>query len=173
MPEDFCDEAAVLVDEFIRKTGNLDYEMLMYFDYSSGEILRMGEGDKCNVEVKFNESEFIEKHVASIHNHPIDVYSPPSGKNFGIVKRDFEDYELIAGCNGLWILEAKINDSKLADELRMVASNLFEFTFHFCNKKFFDKEERDDEIDKRYGESLSDYINRKNIKNLKLIKRSI
>ena len=47
------------------------------------------------------------KHVASIHNHPEVLLSPPSSKNFGIFKRAFEDYELIAGFDSFWILKER------------------------------------------------------------------
>ena len=42
------------------------------------------------------------------------------GKNFGILTRDFEDYELISGSDGLWIIEAKgeIKDlSKIKEDI--------------------------------------------------------
>ena len=56
---------------------------------------------------KLSADEFEDNYVASIHNHPSIVYSPPSGKNFGILLRDFEDYELVVGPNELWVLKAK------------------------------------------------------------------
>jgi hypothetical protein len=53
------------------------------------------------------------------------MYSPPSDTNFGIFLRDFEDYELIAGNNCLWILKGKLNDEKLVEELRKKSFTLF------------------------------------------------
>ena len=79
----------------------------MYFDYITGEILKCKIGSETKVELKFEENEFNGKHVASIHNHTKDMYTPPSDKNFAIFSRKWEDYELIAGINGLWILKAK------------------------------------------------------------------
>ena len=40
LPEEFNDVAFKTVDEFIRKTRNLDYEIMIYFDYMTGEILK-------------------------------------------------------------------------------------------------------------------------------------
>ena len=54
----------------------------------------------------------------SIHNHPINAFSPPSGKNFNILLRDFEDYEFIVGRDGLWILKAKGIHNDLIEDIR-------------------------------------------------------
>ena len=107
LPSDFSDDAFKTVDEFIRKTRDLNYEFVIYFDYVTGEILKCVKGGKDAVSFDFEDGEFEGYQVASIHNHPEDVYSPPSGKNFGILVRNFEDYELIASVNELWILKAK------------------------------------------------------------------
>ena len=40
---------------------------------------------KATIIMVFEDGEFDGKNVASIHNHPADVFSPPSGKNFGIL----------------------------------------------------------------------------------------
>ena len=108
LPEEFGKEAFKTIDEFIKKTAYLNHEWLLYFDYKTGEILRCIEGKKDNVELKFKDGEFEGHQVASIHNHPSDVMSPPSGKNFGILFREFEDYELIASRKELWILKFKL-----------------------------------------------------------------
>ena len=119
LPEEFGKEAFNTIDEFIKKTIYLNHEWLLYFDYKTGEILRCVEGKKDNVKVKFEDGEFKGKHVASIHNHPLNVISPPSGRNFGILLREFEDYELIASNKELWILKAKTVDRQLAMEINL------------------------------------------------------
>ena len=96
LPKEFLSESFKTVNEFIKKTRNLDYECVIYFDYFTGEILKCAFGDESDVSINFDDDEFKDNHVASIHNHPEDVFSPPSGKNFGILTRCFEDYELIA-----------------------------------------------------------------------------
>ena len=105
-PAEFSDEAYDTVVDFIRKTRCLNHEGVIFFDYVTGEILKCAKGISDRVKVNFDENEFEGCHVASAHNHPINALSPPSGKNFNIFQRDFEDYELIVGRSGLWILEA-------------------------------------------------------------------
>ena len=106
LPAEFSDEAYDTVVDFIRKTRCLNHEWVIFFDYVTGEILKCAKGISDRVKVNFDENEFEGCHVASAHNHPINALSPPSGKNFNIFQRDFEDYELIVGRSGLWILEA-------------------------------------------------------------------
>ncbi len=84
LPEEFSKKAFDVVDEFIRKTINLNYEIVLYFDYITGEILKCKIGSETNVEIEFEDNEFKGKHIASIHNHTKDMYTPPSDKNFGI-----------------------------------------------------------------------------------------
>ena len=99
LPKEFDDKVFDIVDEFIRKTSKIDFECLIYFDYMTGKILRCVIGTSNNVKMNFDECEFDGYHVASIHNHPANVFSPCSGKNFGILMRSFEDYELVVGLN--------------------------------------------------------------------------
>ena len=107
LPAEFSDKAYKTIVDFIQKTKNLDYEWAIFFDYLTGEILKCAKGISDEVKIYFDDDEFEGYHVASIHNHSINAFSPPSGKNFNIFQRDFEDYELIVGRGGLWILEAK------------------------------------------------------------------
>ena len=107
LPLEFSDDALRTVNEFIQKTHNLDHEWVIYVDYMTGEILKCGKGGTDNVSISFKENEFKNFHVASIHNHPKNIFSPPSGKNFRIFERKFEDYELIVGFENFWILKAK------------------------------------------------------------------
>ena len=69
LPEEFSDEAFKVVDEFIRKTIDIDYEILLFFDFITGEILRCKIGTERTVKLQFEDNEFDGKHVASIHNH--------------------------------------------------------------------------------------------------------
>ena len=57
LPFDFCEKACVLVDEFRRKTYNLEEEWVIYFDYSTGEVIY--DKDKINYKIEYNVSEFL------------------------------------------------------------------------------------------------------------------
>lgn len=108
LPSEFGDNAYRTIVEFIQKTKFLDYEWAIFFDYTTGEILKCAKGMINKVKIDFEEGEFEGRHIASIHNHPaIDSFSPPSGKNFNILCRAFEDYELVVGRGELWVLKAK------------------------------------------------------------------
>ena len=170
LPEEFSFLAFKTVDEFVRKTKNLDYEYLIYFDYCTGEILKCFGGIEDNVVAEYDIDEFKGKHVASLHNHPRDVFSPPSGKNFGILLRDFEDYELIAGYDCLWILKAKGVDIGLNVELKVYADLLLDSCQEFCRKKYGDNSKAYDVCDIIYGVMLSNYLNDKNINHIQLTK---
>lgn len=121
--------------------------------------------------MKVEDEEFARKHISSIHNHTKDMYSPPSDKNFGIFSREWEDYELISGIDGLWILKGKLKDDKLTFELKTNSQILFRMVLDYHSKIFSDDKERNDEIDKEYGKLLSNYINNKNKKEIQLSKR--
>ena len=56
LPSEFSDEAFKVVNEFIKKTIDLDYEILIFFDYNSGEILqcKIGKINKVKIELKEN-----------------------------------------------------------------------------------------------------------------------
>lgn len=171
LPFEFGDVAFEVVDKFIRKTKYLDYEILLFFDYITGEILRCKIGTESNVEVKFEDGEFDGKHVASIHNHTKDMYTPPSDKNFGIFLRKWEDYELIAGIDGLWILKGKVKDEKLCFELKFISNLLFNMALEDSLKTTESIEDRESRCDENYGILLSKYINNKNLNEIQIIKR--
>ena len=171
LPEEFGKEAFKTIDEFIKKTAYLNHEWLLYFDYKTGEILRCIEGKKDEVKITFENDEFEGYHVASIHNHPLDVISPPSGKNFGILLREFEEYELIASKNELWILKAKPVDIHLANEINLFAIYFFNAAEIQADNYYDDEEMKDKYISIAYGESLLNYINDKNIKDIQLTKK--
>ena len=171
LPQEFCDKAFEVIDEFIRKTHDLNYEILLYFDYRTGEILRVKIGNEENVKLKFKDREFDGKHVASLHNHTKDMYTPPSDKNFGIFSRAWEEYELIATNTKLWILKGKLKDNKLCFELKIMSNILFNISLENATLIHETKEEIEDECDELYGTLLSKYINDKNEKEIQLTEK--
>ena len=170
LPPEFNDKSFEIVNEFIRKTVDLDYEILLYFDYITGEIIRCKIGTERNVELEFEYNEFEGKNIASIHNHGKNMYSPPSYEHFGIFLRDWEEYELIAGKNCLWILKGKLKDEKLAKELRTKSYRIFISSFHYYARKCKSEDMAFKKCDELYGKRLSNYINDKNIKEIQLTK---
>ena len=171
LPEEFSIESFKTVDEFIKKTRNLDYEWVIYFDYVTGEMLRCGRGKTNTVVIVFENDEFDGKNIASIHNHPDDVFSPPSGKNFGILMREFEKYELIATKSGLWILKAKCIGERLMIELNVASVEFFKLAWNRANILYSDEYLIDEFCDMLYGALLSKYINDKNINDIQLTKK--
>lgn len=162
-----CDEALRLINEFIIETNYLSYEKLLYFDYKTGRVIKMADGSVDSVKIEVDEEEFVGLNVASIHNHTSDLISPPSGKNFGILKRGFEDYELIAGNGELWILKAKgIYDNQILN-LRNYSNVLYDSLKGFC-LRHYSGSKCYDKLEEFYGKQLSEFINNKNIDNLKL-----
>ena len=171
LPEEFSLRAFKTVDEFIKKTRNSDYEWVIYFDYVTGEILRCVMGKVNTVVIVFEKDEFLGKNVASIHNHPDEVFSPPSGKNFGILMRDFEEYELIVAKRGLWILKAKCVSERLMIELNVASIELFKSARDQANMIYSDEYMVDEFCYMLYGDFLSKYINDKKIKYIQLTKK--
>ncbi len=171
LPSEFSDEAFKVVNEFIKKTIDLDYEILIFFDYNSGEILQCKIGKINKVKIELKENKFKGHNVASIHNHHKSVYTPPSPQNFSILQRNFEDYELIAGWNGLWILKGKVKDDKLYFELKIISKSLFNLAFNYSKTKSENIQEIEDICDEKYGYLLSTYINNKNINKIQLTKK--
>lgn len=171
LPQEFSNEAFKTVNEFIQKTHNLNIEWAIYFDYITGKILKCGKGENDNVKLHYDEDEFSENHVASIHNHPKNAFGPPSGKNFNIFSRSFEDYEMIVGRDGLWILKAKGIHKNLIDDVRDASLVYYILTLAHCespNKNINEINECEDSL---YGEMLSKYINDKNINEIQLSKK--
>lgn len=169
LPVEFTPESYETIVEFIQRTKNLEYECIMYFDYVTGQILKFEAGVKDKVKIEFSDGEFEGFHVASIHNHPAGVYSPPSDKNFGILMRDFEDYELVVGQNGLWILKAKCIDFQLNFELKFSALQILNSCQEYSKNKY-SYPQSDEICDIIYGVTLSNYINDKNINDIQLTK---
>lgn len=171
LPSEFSDEALKTVDEFIRKTRNLNYECALFFDYGTGEILKFAKGINDNVKLEFEHDEFSGNHVASIHNHPNNVFGPPSGKNFNVLSRHFEDYELVVGRDGLWILKAKGVHKSLIKDFREASDVFYIMVSIQCDSLFESIDEIDECNDNRYGDMLLNYINNKNINDIQLMKR--
>lgn len=167
LSDEFGDGAVKTINQFIENTRDLDYETSMFFDYKTGELLKQSEGDFDGVELEFDSKEFEDKHVASIHNHHKNLISPPSGKNFGILAREFEDYELIAGYNEFWILEARGTNKDLLFELRLFSEVLHRSLRSVCSRNY-PKNRRDVIFENQYGEQILNQINGKKIEGLSL-----
>lgn len=170
LPQEFSNKALKTVNEFIQKTYDLNIEWAINFDYITGDILKYGKGENDNVKLYYCEEEFSENHVASIHNHPKNAFGPPSGKNFNIFSRGFEDYELIVGRDGLWILKAKGIHENLIEEVREASIVYYILTLAHCETEENIKEINECE-DTLYGGMLSTFINDKNINEIQLLKR--
>ena len=163
-PSEFCQKAINLVDLFRRKTANLPYECLLFFDYRTGEIIYCFVEETLEGQIKnqIYESHFENHHVASIHNHPKGFLSAPSGQNFQILEIENEDYELICGYDEFWILEAKgVFDESVVEEIRKKSCYIYFNSFSGDNNYL---------INELYGEFLINYINNKIEDNIKLTK---
>lgn len=172
LPSEFSKSAFRLIDKFIKKkTANLNYEILIFFDFITGEIVKCKIGIHDNVKLKFNDEEFKGKNIASLHNHPKNSFTPPSGKNFGIFLRKWKKFELIARNDGLWILEGKYLDEKLTKELQEESVKLFVSSLNYCLKKYSNKKEIDERCDYLYGARLSKYIKDKNMNGIQIAKK--
>ena len=170
LPSEFIDNAYATIVDFIQKTRGLDFECALFFDYITGEILKCGIGVENNVELDFEDGEFEGYHVASIHNHPKGVLSPPSGKNFGILQRNFEDYELMAGFESFWILKAKGVHENLIYSFNFFSDATYDFSFRYCSNRYNDVGIIAKMQDILYGNELLKYINNKNISDIQLTK---
>lgn len=170
LPREFSHDAYNTIIEFIQKTRCLDYEWGLLIDYVTGEILKCVKGKEDNVRLDSSGGEFEGKHVFSIHNHPDHVLSPPSHKNFNILLRIHEDYELIVGRDGLWILKAIGIHENIIKDVREASFVYYIFTLSQCNvlKRTTEKNECQDSL---YGGMLSRFINHKNINDIQLTKK--
>jgi hypothetical protein len=115
LPDDFCEEACRLVDEFHRKTVNQKIEWMLYFDYTAGEVVYCWKGEEGKIKCNFDRIHLSGRTITSVHNHQKGYYSFPSGENFDILENDFEDYEIITSINSLWVIEFK---GKVGSDLR-------------------------------------------------------
>ena len=126
LPSEFSKKACNLVDLFRRKTINLDFECMLYFDYVTGEIIYCFIGNENYLEEFIDESFFKNKNVASIHNHPRKGISPPSSNNFQIIEIEDEDYEIISSYDNIWILKSKgVYSKRFRNEINFDVENIF------------------------------------------------
>ena len=167
LPNEFSKKACKLVDLFRRKTINLNFECMLYFDYKTGEIIYCFIGEEDCVENTIDEFYFKNKHIASIHNHTNNNLYPPSPENFEILKIRNEEYELISTQHNLWILEAKGKyNEKFVKEFQDNITKIFNISIMNTKNKEFNI----DELDKTYGQYLLKFIyNEKN--KIKLTKK--
>ena len=141
------------------------------FDYDTGKIIKCAKGQTNKVVIDFEDGEFEGHHIASIHNHPaIDSFSPPSGKNFNIFCRDFEDYELVVGRGELWVLKAKGIHENLIEDVRFSSLAFYMLALSRCAnaESIMEKNKCEDSL---YGDMLLNYINNKNINDIQLTKK--
>jgi hypothetical protein len=169
LPEEFSSQAVKTVDMFRRKTVDLPYECMIYFDYIDGDIV------SCNFSNKNSPDEvhgviysyLLKKmNIASIHNHPNKYCSPPSGKNFEMLSLEFEEFEIISSQKELWILESReiTLDEVDLDNIR--------YKFDIALDSYFDEAKKDfdeghlilDNVNKRYCDFLLTYLNNSAIK---------
>ena len=167
--KEFSKKACKLVDLFRRKTINLDFECMLYFDYMTGEIIYCFIGYEDYINNIIDEFYFKEKHIASIHNHSKNSLSPPSPENFEILKINSEKYEIISSSDGLWILEAEGKyEKEYVKKFQNDIRNIFKLaTVNSKEKKFFEHE-----LDSLYGEYLLKFIYNKT-KDIKLTKKEL
>ena len=81
LPEEFSPMAVKLVDMFRRKTIDLPYEIMLIFDYKTGDLIYCfvnddGSGDEVFGVV--DEDILFGRNICIIHNHPIEYGSSPS-----------------------------------------------------------------------------------------------
>lgn len=148
LPHDFSNKALKLINLFRRKTINLNYECFLYFDYVTGEIIYCfvkDDGENV-IEDYVDERQFKGMNIASIHNHPKECLSAPSGENFQILDLEFEDYELISGYDEFWIIEAK----GIIDNSYEIKKRVLDF-YNFYLGDFIQ--------DIEYGNYLINYLN--------------
>ena len=173
LPEEFSQKAVNTVDMFRRKTYDLKCECLIYFVIHTGNIVSCNFSDDRPDEV--NAVIYPEclrgMHIASIHNHPHQYYSPPSGKNFEMLGKEFEEYEIISTKNELWILESKeqVFSDDIIQNIRKDVNESFESYFDEVNSGLEVGYRVIDNVDRNYGIYLLNYLNNE-FENIKLTK---
>ena len=173
LPEEFSPKAVKLVDLFRRKTIDLTYEVMLIFDYKTGELIYCFVNDYESGEVygAVDESIFEGKHISIIHNHPKKLYSPPSSRNFQILSLDFEDYELISSWDSLWILKSKqkIHTDQIA-KIKEEIQILYETATKKAYQEYGYSEYGFKKASDMYGELLLNYIDNLKV-NINLTRR--
>lgn len=166
LPDEFSHKAVKTVDMFRRKTIDLPHECMIYFDYISGNIVSCNFSDKNSPdEVNGIIYRYLLKnmHIASVHNHPKQYCSPPSGKNFEMLGLDFEDFEIISSQKELWILESKeiVLDSQTIEKLRKTFDDALNSSFDEVMEVFDEGYLILDNVSEIYGDFLLNYLNNK------------
>ena len=163
-PEEFSPQAVKTVDMFRRKTIGLQNECMIYFDYITGNIVscNFSNQDFPNVVNGIIYQYLLKKmRIASIHNHPIQYGSSPSGKNFEMLGLEFEEFELISSREELWILESReqiFHDDEI-NKIRHIIDSYYNSIFFDINSECDEGYEVIDEFNKRYGDFLLNYLN--------------
>ena len=175
LPEEFSPRAVKTVDMFRRKTINLPYECMIYFDYVAGNIVSCNFSDQNSPnEVNGIVYSYLLKNmrIASIHNHPIQYCSPPSGKNFEMLGLEFEEFELISSREELWILESReqIFPDDEINKIRHIVDDYYNSIYLDISSEFKEGYEVIDEFNRQYGDFLLNYLNNDYI-NIKLTRR--
>ena len=175
LPEEFSQKAVNTVDMFRRKTIGLAYECMVYFDYVTGNIIFCNFSKK-NKPAEVNGIVYADllkgMHIASIHNHPKQFYSPPSGKNFEMLGLEFEEFEIISSQKELWILEShekQLNQDEI-NEIRRNTEEFFDLIYNDINREFEEGYLVIDNLNKVYGDFLLNYLNN-DFDNIRLTRR--
>ena len=175
LPEEFSPKAVKLVDMFRRKTINLNYEVMLIFDYSTGELIYCFINDEKfgKVEGDVDETLLEGKNISIIHNHPKGFYSPPSARNFQILSLDFQDYELVSSWDSLWILESKqeLSENQIA-EIKEEIQILYQSSTEYAYQKYSNTIIGFKKASNLYGDLLLKYINNLDL-NINLIRRDL
>lgn len=173
LPAEFSSGAVKIVDLFRRKTIDLSYEIMLIFDYKTGELIYcfVNQDEEGEVFGNVDEDVFVGKDIAIIHNHPKGFYSPPSSRNFQILSLEFQHYEVVSSWDALWILESKfeIHPDKI-QEIKEEIHVLYEISTENSYSHYSDKELGFKKASEDYGELLLKYINNVGL-NIKLIRR--
>ena len=177
LPDEFSPQAVKTVDMFRRKTIDLSYECMIYFDYISGKIVACSFSDKNSPDQVHGVvySYLLKRmHIASIHNHPIQYCSPPSGKNFEMLGLEFEEFEIISSQHELWILESReiVLDEDRLNKLRKKFDDSLNSYFDEVMPNFEEGYLILDNVNEGYGNFLLNYLNMKCDK-VKLTKRCL
>ena len=171
LPSDFCDGACRLVDEFRQKTVNEEDEWMLYFDYTTADIIYCFKGIGGKTGGTYEKINFKKRKIASLHNHPKKFYSFPSHENFEILEKDFEDYELICSDNNFWIIESKgILDEKNILRLHRDLHRIFCTIENFIKINYSKNMDVGNLIEELYSEYLLSYLNT-NYDNIMICKR--